>query len=434
MANVILIGAQWGDEGKGKIVDIYTDFADAIVRFQGGSNAGHTVVIGNKKIILHQIPSGILHPEKLCIIGNGVVLDLEALLDEMNELKSQGFFQNETQLLISEEAHLVFPYHRLIDIGKENKAGSNKIGTTGRGIGPAYGDKTVRTGIRVIDLFNEKVLREKLGKNVAEKNFYLTKYLGQEGFDGSALFEKYSALARRLKPNVVNTSVVISQLMEKKKNILFEGAQGTLLDIDHGTYPFVTSSNTVAGAACVGSGIGPTRIDRVVGIVKAYTTRVGEGPFPTELDDEIGLRLKDKGKEFGATTGRPRRCGWIDIVALKHSNRINGFTHLALTKLDVLTGVKKIKVCRAYKLEGKEVSEFPASIYTLQNCEPVYEEVAGWQEDLTGIKKYNDLPKNAKKYIKLLEKLMERKFILISVGFERGETIIVKTPFPSKNN
>jgi len=434
MANVILIGAQWGDEGKGKIVDIYTDFADAIVRFQGGSNAGHTVVIGNKKIILHQIPSGILHPEKLCIIGNGVVLDLEALLDEMNELKSQGFFQNETQLLISEEAHLVFPYHRLIDIGKENKAGSNKIGTTGRGIGPAYGDKTVRTGIRVIDLFNEKVLREKLGKNVAEKNFYLTKYLGQEGFDGSALFEKYSALARRLKPNVVNTSVVISQLMEKKKNILFEGAQGTLLDIDHGTYPFVTSSNTVAGAACVGSGIGPTRIDRVVGIVKAYTTRVGEGPFPTELNDEIGLRLKDKGKEFGATTGRPRRCGWIDIVALKHSSRINGFTFLALTKLDVLTGVKKIKVCRAYKLEGKEVSEFPASIYTLQNCEPVYEEVAGWQEDLTGIKKYNDLPKNAKKYIKLLEKLMERKFILISVGFERGETIIVKKPFPSKNN
>jgi len=434
MANVILIGAQWGDEGKGKIVDIYTDFADAIVRFQGGSNAGHTVVIGNKKIILHQIPSGILHPEKLCIIGNGVVLDLEALLDEMNELKSQGFFQNETQLLISEEAHLVFPYHRLIDIGKENKAGSNKIGTTGRGIGPAYGDKTVRTGIRVIDLFNEKVLREKLGKNVAEKNFYLTKYLGQEGFDGSALFEKYSALARRLKPNVVNTSVVISQLMEKKKNILFEGAQGTLLDIDHGTYPFVTSSNTVAGAACVGSGIGPTRIDRVVGIVKAYTTRVGEGPFPTELNDEIGLRLKDKGKEFGATTGRPRRCGWIDIVALKHSSRINGFTFLALTKLDVLTGVKKIKVCRAYKLEGKEVSEFPASIYTLQNCEPVYEEVAGWQEDLTGIKKYNDLPRNAKKYIKLLEKSMERKFILISVGFERGETIIVKTPFLSKNN
>ncbi|MBP1709520.1 MAG: purA [Deltaproteobacteria bacterium] len=432
MANVIVIGAQWGDEGKGKIVDIYTDFADAIVRFQGGSNAGHTVVIGNKKIILHQIPSGILHPEKLCIIGNGVVLDLETLLDEINELKSQGFFQNETQLLISEEAHLVFPYHRLIDIGKENKAGSNKIGTTGRGIGPAYGDKIVRTGIRVIDLFDEKVLREKLEKNAAEKNFYLTKYLDQEGFDGSPLFEKYSALARRLKPNVVNTSVVINQLMEKKKNILFEGAQGTLLDIDHGTYPFVTSSNTVAGAACVGSGIGPTRIDGVVGIVKAYTTRVGEGPFPTELNDEIGLRLKDKGKEFGATTGRPRRCGWIDIVALKHSSRINGFTHLALTKLDVLTGVKKIKVCRAYKLEGKEVSEFPASVHTLQNCEPVYEEVAGWQEDLTGIKKYNDLPRNAKKYIKLLEKSMERKFILVSVGFERGETIIVKTPFPSK--
>lgn len=434
MANVIVIGAQWGDEGKGKIVDIYTEFADAVVRFQGGSNAGHTVVIGNKKIILHQIPSGILHPKKICIIGNGVVLDLDTLLDEINELKSQGFFQNETQLLISEEAHLVFPYHRLIDIGKENKAGSNKIGTTGRGIGPAYGDKIGRTGIRVIDLFDKKVFREKLEKNAAEKNFYLTKYLDQEGFDGSALVEKYFALARRLKANVINASVVINQLMEKKKNILFEGAQGTLLDVDHGTYPFVTSSNTVAGAACVGSGIGPTKIDGVVGIVKAYTTRVGEGPFPTELNDEIGLRLKDKGKEFGATTGRPRRCGWIDIVALKHSNRINGFTHLALTKLDVLTGVKKIKVCRAYKLEGKEVSEFPASIHTLQNCEPVYEEVPGWQEDLTGIKKYNDLPRNAKNYIRLLEKLTERKFILISVGFERGETIIVKLPFPSKSN
>ena len=432
MANVIVIGAQWGDEGKGKIVDIYTEFADAVVRFQGGSNAGHTVVIGNKKFILHQIPSGILHPKKICIIGNGVVLDLETLLDEINELKSQGFFQNETQLLISEEAHLVFPYHRLIDIGKENKAGSNKIGTTGRGIGPAYGDKIVRTGIRVIDLFDEKVFREKLAKNAVEKNFYLTKCLDQEGFDGSTLFEKYSALARRLKANVVNTSVVINQLMEKKKNIIFEGAQGTLLDVDHGTYPFVTSSNTVAGAACVGSGVGPTKIDEVVGVVKAYTTRVGEGPFPTELNDEIGLTLREKGGELGATTGRPRRCGWIDIVALKHANRINGFTYLALTKLDVLTGLEKIKVCRAYKLEGKEISEFPASIHALKNCEPVYEEVAGWQEDLTGIKKYNDLPKNAKKYIKLLEKLTERKFILISVGFERGETIIAKPPFPSK--
>jgi adenylosuccinate synthase len=432
MANVIVIGTQWGDEGKGKIVDIFTEFVDAIVRFQGGSNAGHTVVIGNKKIILHQIPSGILHSEKLCIIGNGVVLDLESLLDEINELKSHGFFQDETQLLISEEAHLVFPYHRLIDIGKEKKAGNKKIGTTGRGIGPAYEDKIVRTGIRLIDLFDEKAFKEKLEINAAEKNFYLTQYLDQEGFDGNALFEKYSALARRLKSNVVNTSVVINQLIEKKKNILFEGAQGTLLDVDHGTYPFVTSSNTVAGAACVGSGVGPTKIDRVVGIVKAYTTRVGEGPFPTELNDEIGLKLRERGGEFGATTGRPRRCGWIDIVALKHASRINGLTHLALTKLDVLTGVEKIKVCRAYKFEGKEVPAFPASIHTLQRCEPVYEEVAGWQEDLTGIKKYNDLPKNAKKYTKLLEKLTGKKFILISVGFERGETIIVKPPFPSK--
>jgi len=433
MANIVLVGAQWGDEGKGKVVDIYTEFADAVVRFQGGSNAGHTVVIGDKKIILHQIPSGILHPNKLCIIGNGVVLDLETLGEEINGLKSQGFFQNEAQLLISEAAHIVLPYHRSLDVGKEKKAGENKIGTTGRGIGPAYEDKISRSGIRLIDLFDEKTFKESLEKKVAEKNFLLTRYLNQEGFDASVLFEKYSALAKRFKANVVNTSVIINQLIEKKKNILFEGAQGTLLDIDHGTYPFVTSSNTVAAAACIGSGIGPTKIDRVIGVVKAYTTRVGEGPFPTELSDEIGIRLKERGKEFGATTGRPRRCGWLDIVALRHAIRVNGFTNLALTKLDVLTGLKKIKLCRAYKFKGKEISEFPSSIQILKNCEPIYEEVDGWQEELTGIKKYSDLPKNAQRYIRIIEKLLGVKFILISLGFEREETIILTSPFPAKN-
>ncbi|MCX8012385.1 MAG: adenylosuccinate synthetase, partial [Desulfobacterota bacterium] len=266
MANIVLVGAQWGDEGKGKVVDIYTEFADAVVRFQGGSNAGHTVVIGDKKIILHQIPSGILHPGKLCIIGNGVVLDLETLMEEIAGLKSQGFFQDESQLLISESAHIVLPYHRALDVGKEKKAGDNKIGTTGRGIGPTYEDKIGRNGIKFIDLFDERALKEKLEKKVAEKNFFLTQYLGQNGFDACDLTEKYSALAKRLQANVVNTSVIINQLIEKRKNILFEGAQGTLLDIDHGTYPFVTSSNTVAAAACIGSGIGPTKIDRVIGV------------------------------------------------------------------------------------------------------------------------------------------------------------------------
>lgn len=433
MANIIIIGSQWGDEGKGKIVDTYTEFADVIVRFQGGSNAGHTVVIGDKKIILHQIPSGILRTGKLCVIGNGVVLDLEGLLEEIDEVKSKGFFPDESQLLISEEAHLVFPYHRLIDIGKENKAGENKIGTTGRGIGPTYGDKVGRSGIRMIDLFDEKALKEKIEKNLAEKNFYLTQYLNQKGLDGSALLERYSSLAQRVKANVTNTSVVINRLMEQNKNILFEGAQGTLLDVDHGTYPYVTSSNTVAGAACVGSGVGPAKIDGVVGIVKAYTTRVGEGPFPSELSDAAGVWLQDKGKEFGATTGRPRRCGWMDTVVVRHSSRINGFTGLVLTKLDVLTGLKKIKICRAYLSEGKEITEFPAGLQALQNCEPIYEEMEGWDEELTGIRKFSDLPSNAQKYIKRLEELIGVKFILISVGFEREETILLKSPFDSNN-
>ena len=429
MANIIIVGSQWGDEGKGKVVDIYTEFADVIIRFQGGSNAGHTVVIGDKKIILHQIPSGILHPGKICIIGNGMVIDLETLMEEIEDIKRNGFFRDDSQLLISEKAHLIFPYHRLIDKGKEKRAGKHKIGTTGKGIGPTYEDKVARTGIRFIDLFDEKAFKEKLGKNVEEKNAYITTYLEQEGFNSDQLFKKYNTLAKRIKPNIVNISLRINQLINEGKNLLFEGAQGTLLDLDHGTYPFVTSSNTVAGAACVGSGIGPTKIDGVIGIVKAYTTRVGEGPFPTEQNNEIGKILQERGKEFGATTGRPRRCGWIDTVLINHANLINSFTGLALTKLDVLTGIEKIKVCRAYLINGKEVTTFPASIQDLENCEPVYEEVDGWDQDLCNIRRYDDLPVNAKKYIQLLQELIGVEFFLISVGSKRSETILKRNPF-----
>lgn len=429
MAAIVVIGTQWGDEGKGKLVDLYTEHADAIVRFQGGSNAGHTVVVGEKKTILHQIPSGILHPGKTCIIGNGVVLNLEGLLEEMEELKAQGYFQNERQLLISEEAHVVFPYHRLIDIGMESKRGTKKIGTTGRGIGPTYTDKVARTGIRVIDLFDEEAVREKLTKNLADKNPYLSGVLGQQELDVEAVWEQCSALAQKVKPYATNTSAVIYRLIREGKRVLFEGAQGTMLDLDHGTYPYVTSSNTVAGAACTGSGIGPTAIDKVVGVVKAYTTRVGEGPFPTEQRNEVGALLQDRGKEFGATTGRPRRCGWMDTVVVRHSSRVNGLTSMALTKLDVLTGLEKIKVCRAYSLDGKEVTDLPSSIEVLDRCEPVYEEVKGWDQPLSDLRSYREMPASTKDYLGLLEDLIGLKFILISVGVKRDETIVLESPF-----
>lgn len=429
MANIIIVGSQWGDEGKGKVVDLFTKFADVIVRFQGGSNAGHTVVIDDKKIILHQIPSGILHPDKVCIIGNGVVLDLEPLLEEIEELKRHGYFQDETKLLISEAAHLVFPYHRVIDAGKEKNAGEKKIGTTGRGIGPTYENKVARTGIRLIDLFDATVLREKLEGNLLEKNPFITSQFGHQGFDSSELIAKFTALGLRMKHHVVNTSVKLHQFIREGKNILFEGAQGTLLDLDHGTYPYVTSSNTVAGGACVGSGVGPTHINGVIGIVKAYTTRVGEGPFPTEQRNEMGERLRDKGQEYGATTGRPRRCGWADTTVIRHSSRLNGFTGMALTKLDVLTGLETIKVCRAYFIDGNEVSEFPTSIRDMEKCQPIYEELPGWSQDLSTIRNYDDLPANTKNYIAVLQDLIGVEFILISVGSKRDETILLKNPF-----
>lgn len=429
MANVILVGTQWGDEGKGKLVDILTEFAHVIVRFQGGSNAGHTVVIGKNQFIFHQLPSGILHDHKLCVIGSGVVLDPSTLVEEIEEVKKNGFFKNDDSLVISEEAQIVMPYHKRIDIAREKKRGAGKIGTTGRGIGPAYEDKVARTGIRLVDLVEEDIFRTKLQSILEEKNFYLENYLQEEPFDFQTIFDEYRALGDKLRCYIGNTSLVVNQKIDEGKDVLFEGAQGGLLDVDHGTYPYVTSSNTVSGSACVGSGVGPNKMNRILGVTKAYTTRVGSGPFTTELNDEMGDLLRKKGGEFGATTGRPRRCGWFDAVVVKHSLRLSGLTDLAITKLDVLGGLKKIKICTAYKYKGKTIKEYPSSLRMQQECVPVYEEVKGWNEDISMVKEVSDLPKNAYRYIKLIEQLVGVDACMISLGNERSQTMMFKNPF-----
>ena len=341
MANVAIIGAQWGDEGKGKIVDLFTDDADIVVRFQGGNNAGHTLVVDGKKTVLHLIPSGALHPNKLCVIGNGVVVDPEVLLEEITALKGQGHFMDDAQLRISEEAHLIMPYHKAIDQARERLRGEGMIGTTGRGIGPAYEDKVARVGIRVIDLLEEETFQEKLQRNIEEKNIYLKAILKEKTLDFNKLHDSYSVYREKLRPYVTDTGLLLDREMRAGKQVLFEGAQGTLLDVDHGTYPFVTSSNTVAGGVCSGTGVGPRHIHQVIGISKAYTTRVGSGPFPTEIHGPEGERLKREGFEFGATTGRPRRCGWFDAVGVRHAVQMSGITGIALTKLDVLTGFQE---------------------------------------------------------------------------------------------
>jgi len=428
MAGVVIVGTQWGDEGKGKIVDILASSADLIVRFQGGSNAGHTVVIGNKKVILHQIPSGILSTRKKCIIGNGVVLDLEQLLNEISDLKSQGYMKDDSALLISEEAQLVMPYHKKIDLAREKARGKGKIGTTGRGIGPAYEDKVARVGIRLIDIFDPEIFRSKLEQVLPEKNWYLTR-LGEEGFDLDGIFQDFSGMVSKIKKYVANTPLVVNEGLGKKKNVLLEGAQGTMLDVDHGTYPYVTSSNTVAAQACTGSGIGPTMIDRVIGVSKAYTTRVGGGPFPTELNDVTGERLREKGGEYGATTGRPRRCGWFDAVVVRYAVRVNGIDSIALTKLDVLNGLSTLKICTGYRFRGKTYSEVPSSLRIWQECKPVYEEMDGWSEDISAVRELEKLPRNAKRYVREIEKLIGAKIILVSIGNERKQTILLENPF-----
>jgi len=427
--NVAVIGAQWGDEGKGKIVDLFTQQADIVVRFQGGNNAGHTLVVDGHKTILHIVPSGALHPGKSCVIGNGVVLDADILLQELNDLRANGHLELDSQLRISEEAHLIMPYHKAIDQARERLRGAGKIGTTGRGIGPAYEDKAARVGIRLIDLMEEDTFREKLKYNIKEKNIYLKEILNEKALNFDVIHDTYQRYRDQLAPHVTNTGVFLEESTKRGEHILFEGAQGTLLDVDHGTYPFVTSSNTVIGAVCTGAGVGPRRIHQVVGISKAYTTRVGSGPFPTELAGPEGQKLMQGGAEFGATTGRPRRCGWFDAVAVRHAVRLNGLTGIALTKLDVLTGFPKIRICTAYRSGEQTVHHFPASIKVMASVEPVWEEFDGWTQPISAARAVEDLPKNAQRYMRRLEELVETEIVLTSVGPDRDQTILIRDPF-----
>jgi len=429
MANAAIIGAQWGDEGKGKVVDLFTREADIVVRFQGGNNAGHTLVVDGRKTILHLVPSGALHPGKLCVIGNGVVVDPAILIEEIRALKSQGHLASDEQLRISEQAHVIMPYHKAIDLARERLRGKGKIGTTGRGIGPAYEDKVARVGIRFVDLLEEDTFRDKLRRNIEEKNFYLKAILNEKALDFDAIHDCYSGYRDDLRHLVTNTGVLLDREMRAGKRVLFEGAQGTLLDIDHGTYPYVTSSSTITGGACSGSGVGPQAIQQVIGISKAYTTRVGSGPFPTELDGPEGEALRREGAEFGATTGRSRRCGWFDAVGVRHAVRMNGMTGIALTKLDVLTGFKKIPICTAYRYAGTPINEFPASSKVMQKAAPVYEDMDGWTAPLDHVRQFSDLPEPAQAYVRRIEEVVGTEIILVSVGPGREQTILLKNPF-----
>jgi adenylosuccinate synthase len=426
--NVVVIGTQWGDEGKGKIVDWLTDHAEAVVRFQGGHNAGHTLVIGGKKTVLRLIPSGILHAGKACFIGNGVVISPEALLKEIDELKAAGV-DVESRLKISEACPLILPYHIALDQAREAAKGDKKIGTTGRGIGPAYEDKVARRAIRIQDLFFPDRLAAKLGENLAFYNFMLKEYFKVEPVDFQKTLEDTLRLAERIKPMVADVSRTLHDLDKGGKPLLFEGAQGTLLDIDHGTYPFVTSSNCVAGGASPGAGVAPQMLHYVLGIVKAYTTRVGSGPFPTELFDDVGAGLAKRGNEFGSVTGRPRRCGWFDAAALKRSIQINGVSGLCVTKMDVMDGIEVIKLCTGYRINGEVVDILPVGAEELSGCSPVYEELPGWSESTFGIKRYEDLPENARKYLKRIEEVTGAPIDIISTGPDREETIVLRHPF-----
>ena len=424
----VVVGSQWGDEGKGKIVDLLSEKADICARFQGGPNAGHSIVLDNKKYILHLIPSGILHSHTKCIIGNGVVIDPTTLLEEIDFLKENSINFSD-RLLISHLAHVILPYHKILDTEQEKSKSDNKIGTTGRGIGPAYVDKYNRAGIRVIDLLNEKVLREKLSVILEHKNLLFTKIYGAKKLELAPLLAQYLKLGNSIKKYVGDTSLTINKAIDNNKNILAEGAQGTMLDIDFGTFPYVTSSNPISGSSCVGLGIGPTKIDNVTGILKAYTTRVGQGPFPTEFSGEFGEEIRNIGDEFGATTGRPRRCGWFDSVIAKYAVRLNGLHSFALTKLDVLDTLSEIKICVAYQNKNGIVDEFPMNVGELDSYEPVYITMSGWQTPTSNIKNYDDLPTNAKKYISKLEELTSIPIKLVSVGPDRSETILRDNTF-----
>ncbi|MFO7288603.1 MAG: adenylosuccinate synthase [Bacillota bacterium] len=427
MSTVVVVGTQWGDEGKGKITDFLAESAEVIARYQGGNNAGHTIVFGGNRYKLHLIPSGIFYRDKICVLGNGMVLNPEALVEELEYLKSHGI--SPENLRISDRAHLILPYHIKLDMVEEARKGEGKIGTTGKGIGPAYMDKAARIGIRVGDLMEPDLFAEKLKRNLEEKNRLLERVYDTGGFSFDEIYDKYLALGEKFRAYVTDTSVVLNDAIDQGRRVLFEGAQGVMLDIDQGTYPFVTSSNPVAGGVCIGSGVGPTKIHQVIGVAKAYTTRVGDGPFPSEMKDSVGDYIREKGREYGTTTGRPRRIGWFDSVVVRHARRVSGITGLSLNSLDVLTGLPTVKICTAYRWRGKILENVPASLKILSECEPVYEELPGWKEDITGVRRLDDLPLEAQHYVERITQLTGIPLTLFSVGPDREQTIQVRPAY-----
>ncbi len=431
MANVVIVGAQWGDEGKGKIVDLLTEDAHVVARFQGGHNAGHTLVVEGRKYVLHLIPAGIIRQDKVCVIGNGVVLDPTAFLEEIQSLAGQGIAINGGNLKLSPLASLIMPYHRELDLAREKRKGKSRIGTTGRGIGPAYEDKVARRGIRVGDLYNRQSFEDKLRENVSYHNYMLENYYQATTFNADTLRDDCLRMADVMAPLIADVGVYLEQCIRQQDAILFEGAQGTMLDIEHGTYPYVTSSSTVAGNACNGTGIGPRHIDYVLGITKAYTTRVGSGPFPTELTDAVGEHLTSKGHEFGATTGRRRRCGWFDAVVVRHAVRTNSLTAMALTKLDVLDGLETLRICTHYSRNGEILETMPSDPAVLDSCVPVYEELPGWREITEGLERFDALPQAARTYVRRLEELTGVPVAILSTGPDRSQTMVLENPFRS---
>jgi adenylosuccinate synthase len=430
MPGIIVVGSQWGDEGKGKVVDVFSAQADFVVRYQGGANAGHTLVVNGVKTVLHLVPSGILHPKTTCIIGAGVVLDLEEVFSEISALKEAGLIPNPEQLRISDQATVLLSAHRALDQAREKALGNEKIGTTGRGIGPAYEDRASRKAILFSDLFDEPKLREKLEASLKEKNFLLKEYYKTEAINVDALYKRLVELRGMLAPyRCKDASMMVYKALKGGKKVLFEGAQGTMLDLLHGTYPYVTSSSTLSGSACIGSGIGPNSVQKIIGITKAYTTRVGSGPCPTEIEGELGERIRREGAEFGATTGRPRRCGWLDLVALKYAIRVNGLTNLALMKLDVLSGHDKIEVCTAYNLDGVEIKDMPTSTDELARVKPVYRSLTGWSDDITQVRSIQDLPQAARDYVQFIATELATPIDVVSVGPGREQTLWIKPLF-----
>lgn len=428
MATFVVVGLQWGDEGKGKITDVLSAKSDYVVRFQGGNNAGHTVYVGDNKFVLHLLPSGVLQCSGKCIIGNGVVVDPKAFIEEISTIEEKGL--STEHVFISRRAHIIMPYHILYDTYREEAAGNLSIGTTKRGIGPCYEDKVARVGVRAIDLLNPEVLKQKLKKNIEIKNAIFEKLYDKKPIDFQSIYDEYLAIGEQLRDRIVDTELELNQAIDSGKNVLFEGAQALMLDIDFGTYPYVTSSSPTTGGVCVGAGVPPTKLQNLIGVAKAYCTRVGNGPFVTELFDETGEKIREVGHEFGATTGRPRRCGWLDLVALRHACMINGITHLVITKLDVLSGFDTIKVCTAYQTEdGETIDYFTSSTTKLALYKPIYEELDGWQEDITKVNSFDELPQNAQKYIKYIENYLGIEVYLVSVGPDRSQNIIRKELF-----